>query len=106
MHIKVKNWYYLRIGQERLSSSGFLLVRFLFRTSGILFFLLLLLFVFDELFLLLQNFEFLLVAGFLRINFELRFVQLDMIQLLSEGDNGNLGNVADQVVRQTTQHTF
>jgi hypothetical protein len=58
-----------------LGSTSFQLVRFLLRTPRVFLFLLLLFFVFDEFLLLLQNFEFLLVAGLLR-DFQLGFVQL------------------------------
>lgn len=49
-------------------------------TTGILFLLLLFRFVINELLLLLQDVELLLVAGLLRVHFELGFIKLPVIR--------------------------
>lgn len=49
-------------------------------TASILFFLLLFRFVVNELLLLLQDVELLLVAGLLRVHFELGFIKLPVIR--------------------------
>lgn len=67
---------YLAVRKERTGSTCFLLVCLTFGTPGILRLLFLLLFVFDELFLLLQHIKFLLVACIVRVDLELGFVEL------------------------------
>lgn len=67
---------YLAVRKKRTGSTYFLLVCLTLGTPGILRLLLLLFFVFDELFLLLQHVEFLLIACIVRVNLEFGFVEL------------------------------
>lgn len=64
---------YFRFRQKRFGQASLFLLA---SPTSILFLLFLFLFVFDKFFLLLQDLQFLLVAGFVRVDFQFSFVEL------------------------------